>query len=103
MQWQRQVDDLVDCAAVGDFQRCGRSEIAGDIEHATVGHDPAGLVDGDLAETQELGVQLQLAESVQGVVEAEKALVHSTFGCADLLLKVLGFDEQPFVPNDRIT
>ena len=101
-QWQRQVNDLVDRAAVGDFQRGGRRQVVGNIEDTAVGHDPACLGNGDFTEAQVLGVQRQFAEAVEGVVEAVQALMHGGFGGAGLLLEVLGLDEQTFMPDDGV-
>ncbi|MNH28029.1 hypothetical protein D3C81_1624240 [compost metagenome] len=102
MERQRQVHHLVDQAAVGDFQRRRRRQVAGDVEYAAVGQDAPRLVDRHFAEAQERAVQLQLTEAVQRRVEAFKALLHSGLGGACLLLEVLGFDEQTLVPNDRV-
>jgi hypothetical protein len=31
-----------------------------------------------------------------------QTLMHGSFGCAGLLLEVLGFDEQTFMPDDGV-
>lgn len=71
-------------------------------KETAVGHDSARLGDGDLAEAQIFTVQLQLAEAVQGVVQAMHTLMHGGFGGAGLLLEVLGFYEQTFMPDDGV-
>jgi len=74
----------------------------GNVEDAAVGHDPACPGNGDFAEAQVFVVQRQLAEAIERVVEAVQALVHGGFGGAGLLLEVLGFDEQTFMPDDGV-
>ncbi|MNL25594.1 hypothetical protein D3C87_1470800 [compost metagenome] len=72
------------------------------VEYAAIGHDSTCPGDGDFAEAQVFVVQRQLAEAIERVVQAVQALMHSSFGGAGLLLEVLGFDEQTFMPDDGV-
>jgi len=76
----------------------GGGLIIGNIKDTAIGHHAAGADDGDLAETQVLGIELQLTEAIQHVIEAVEALLQLRLARTCLLLKMLGFDEQTFVP-----
>ncbi len=102
-QRQAQVDLAVFRAVVLDFQRWRWWHVCRDIEHRAVRHDAPRTGDGDLAQAQVLIVQLQLAEAIEGGVQAAKTLMQSRFGGTGSLLEVLRFDEQAFRPQDGVT
>ncbi|MNT07378.1 hypothetical protein D3C72_1420780 [compost metagenome] len=102
-QRQAQVDLAVFRAVVFDFQRWRWWQVCRDIEHRAVRHDAPCTGDGDLAQAQILVVQLQLAEAIEGCIQAAKTLMQGRFGGTSSLLEMLWFDEQAFRPQDRVT
>ncbi|MNE24799.1 hypothetical protein D3C80_1181010 [compost metagenome] len=102
-QRQAQENLAVFRTVVLDFQGWRRRQIGGNIEHRAIGHDAARLGDGDLAQAQVFGAQLQFAEAVEGRVEAAKALMQGRFTGPRSLLEMLRFDEQAFGPQNGVT
>ncbi len=83
-------------------QRHRRRLVIGNVEHRAVRHDAAHARWRSQQKFSGILVKLQLGQTIEMFTDAANALVRMVFQGTGLLLEMLGFDEQPLVPDDGV-
>ena len=80
----------------------GWSTSPGDAERRAVRQDAGGGADRELAERQQVGVELELRQAVAERAQPGRAAADQPLEIALLLLQMLRLQEQPLRPDDLV-
>ena len=97
--------DQVNRAVAGDLRQLDRLrvfDVAGDAEGRAVGKDAGGAAQRELAQGEQVGVDLHLGQAVGEGAQPGGAAAHQAFDVAVLLLEVLRLEEQALRPDDLV-